>query len=92
MNHSKGQRNDNYASGQVFNAKQQQNNAWQAPASESSSEQSNVLSFGHANLSTDSKFHAPDENSKSGILEQVGLNATPSLDAAQRKKLPAWIR
>lgn len=39
------------------------------------------------------KMHGSDANLKSGIqLDQIGLNATPSLDAVQRKKLPAWIR
>lgn len=87
MNQSKGHRNDNHTSGQVFNAKQV-NNAW---ANESSGVQANALPFGNANNSSDSKFNVLD--AKSGIqVEQVGLNATPSLDAAQRKTLPAWIR
>lgn len=43
---------------------------------------------------SDLRLQGLDANQKSGIqLEQVGnLTATPSLDAAQRKTLPAWIR
>lgn len=80
-NQSKNHRNDNnYVTGQVFNSKQE-NNLWQSEI------------VPNAN-SSESKFQATDTNSKSGItqVEQVGLNATPSLDAAQRKTLPAWIR
>jgi len=73
---SKVQRNDNFASGQVFNSKHA-NNSWPAESVQSSGQTNNAL----------------DANDKSGIqLEQVGLNSTPSLDAAQRKTLPAWIR
>lgn len=39
------------------------------------------------------RSHGLDVNPKSGIqLDQIGLNAAPTLDAAQRKTLPAWIR
>lgn len=89
LNQSKGHRNDNYASGQVFNQKQA-NNSW---SNDSSSVQTNAFPFG--NHSNNSKLQATDTNAitKSGIqVDQVGLNATPSLDAAQRKTLPAWIR
>lgn len=82
MNQSKNHRNDNnYVTGQVFNSKHE-NNSWQSEIGP------------NANSSSDSKYHATDTNSKSGIthVEQVGLNAMPSLDAAQRKTLPAWIR
>lgn len=43
---------------------------------------------------SDLRLQGLDANQKSGIqLEQVGnVTATPPLDAAQRKTLPAWIR
>lgn len=81
MNQTKNHRNDNnYVTGQVFNSKQE-NNSWQSETVPNT-------------ISSDSKLQAADTNSKSGItqVEQVGLNDTPSLDAAQRKTLPAWIR
>lgn len=47
----------------------------------------------HSNNANELKMHGLDANPKSGIqLDQIGLNATPSLDAVQRKTLPAWIR
>lgn len=40
--------------------------------------------------SNDTKFGL---DNKSGTqLEQIGLDATSTLDATQRKTLPAWIR
>lgn len=90
-NNSKSQRahqsNDGYVSGQVFNNAKQTGNVWSTGPS---SVVANTLPFIHTNNLGELKV---DANSKSGIqLEQVGLNATPPLDAAQRKTLPAWIR
>lgn len=60
----------------------------------SSASLTNVSSFVNANqTANDLRLHGLDANAKSGIqLEQIGLNAAPPLDAAQRKTLPAWIR
>lgn len=93
-NHSKSQRippNDGYAPGQVFN-NAKPSSAWSS--SGSSSQMTNAPPFAAAaNSASDLRPKGLDANSKSGIqLEQVGLNATPPLDAAQRKTLPAWIR
>lgn len=88
---------DGYAaSGQVFNNAKPIINVWSTqPPSASSTSTPNVPPFMHANAHPNDqlKMHGMDANLKSGIqLEQIGLNATPTLDAAQRKTLPAWIR
>ncbi|XP_055307585.1 arginine/serine-rich protein PNISR [Sitodiplosis mosellana] len=93
-NNSKSQRahqpNDGYVSGQVFNNAKQTGKVWSTGPS-SAVVATNATPFVHTN--NELKVHGLDANSKSGIqLEQVGLNATPPLDAAQRKTLPAWIR
>lgn len=46
---------------------------------------------------TNASYNSNDEkfglDNKSGTqLEQIGLDATSTLDATQRKTLPAWIR
>lgn len=48
----------------------------------------------NSNHPNDLRLQGLDAHPKSGIqLEQLGtINATPPLDAAQRKTLPAWIR
>lgn len=76
---------DGFGPGQVLNnSNKHASNAW-------STGSSNVPPpLAHTN---ELKLRGMDAISKSGIqLEQVGLNSTPSLDAAQRKTLPAWIR
>ncbi|XP_031627004.1 arginine/serine-rich protein PNISR [Contarinia nasturtii] len=86
---------DGYAaSGQVFNNAKQMGSVWSTPPASASSS-TNMPPFMHINAHANEQFkmHGMDANSKSGIqLEQIGLNATPTLDAAQRKTLPAWIR
>lgn len=53
----------------------------------------NAPPFANSNNSNEMRTQGLDANPKSGIqLEQIGLNAAPPLDAAQRKTLPAWIR
>lgn len=100
-NHSKSQRNssDSFVSGQVYGNAKQPMPAWSSGST--STMGSNVAppppSFANSNSAhhpSDLRLQGLDANQKSGIqLEQVGnLTATPSLDAAQRKTLPAWIR
>lgn len=103
-NHSKSHRNssDTFVSGQVYNnAKQHQQQQQPTPlpvwsSGSTSTMGANAPPFVNSNSNhpSDLRLHGLDANQKSGIqLEQVGnLTATPSLDAAQRKTLPAWIR
>lgn len=81
--------NDGYASGQVFNHAKP-SNVWSTGGS---SAMTNAPPFANSNNSNEMRTQGLDANPKSGIqLEQIGLNAAPPLDAAQRKTLPAWIR
>lgn len=100
-NHSKSHRNSNesFVSGQVYGNAKQPMPVWSGGST--STLGSNVAppppSFANSNSAhhpSDLRLQGLDANQKSGIqLEQVGnLTATPSLDAAQRKTLPAWIR
>lgn len=102
-NHSKSQRNSNeaFVSGQVYGNAKQPMPVWSSGAAPAMG--ANVPppppSFANANAPihhppSDLRLQGLDANQKSGIqLEQVGnITATPSLDAAQRKTLPAWIR
>lgn len=89
-NHSKSQRmqsNDGYAApGQVFNSAKQ-------PSVWSSGTPTNSANpFARKPNVNEMKVDGLDANVSGIQLDQLGLNAMPSLDAAQRKTLPAWIR